>query len=372
MELGLFSMPLHRPEKPFAQTLREDREAVLLADRLGYAEAWIGEHFTSKVEQITSPLIFLATLIERTHSIRLGTGVVNLPHHHPVTVAGHAALFDQLSGGRLLFGIGPGGLVSDAEMYGHNDLAERQRMMLTAIDMITELWAGDPPYAFENPYWPVRLDEAVFPRHGVGLVAKPLQQPHPPIAMAMVSAYSGSAGLCGSRGWIPISANFIPSRDVATHWPLYAEAAERAGRPADPSIWRVARNILVTDSEAQARDILADPDGVFHFYFRYLRSLRRLPETKPLAEAPPEALNDLLDVGTAVGEIPICGTAGTVLDRLVALREEIGAFGTLLIGMHDWEDPELCRSSMRRLAEDVLPKFRRHCAALDKASGAAG
>ena len=118
MKLGLFSMPLHRPEKPFLQTLEEDREAILLADRLGYSEAWIGEHFTSKVEQIASPLIFLATLIHETRSIRFGTGVINIPHHHPVTVASHVALFDNLSEGRFLFGVGPGGLVSDAEMYG--------------------------------------------------------------------------------------------------------------------------------------------------------------------------------------------------------------------------------------------------------------
>ena len=267
MKLGLFSMPLHRPEKPFLQTLEEDREAILLADRLGYSEAWIGEHFTSKVEQIASPLIFLATLIHETRSIRFGTGVINIPHHHPVTVASHVALFDQLSEGRFLFGIGPGGLVSDAEMYGHHDPAERQRMMLAAIDIVLELWRGEPPYRFENEWWDIAIDEAVYPRHGVGLISKPYQDPHPPVAMAMVSANSGSAGVCGGRGWIPISANFIPSRDVATHWPLYAEAAEKAGRPADPSVWRVARNLLVTESEAQARDILADPDGLFHFYF---------------------------------------------------------------------------------------------------------
>ncbi len=365
MKLGLFSMPLHRPEKPFLQTLEEDREAILLADRLGYSEAWIGEHFTSKVEQITSPLIFLATLIRETRSIRFGTGVINIPHHHPVTVASHVALFDQLSEGRFLFGIGPGGLVSDAEMYGHHDPAERQRMMLAAIDIVLELWRGEPPYRFDNEWWDIAIDEAVYPRHGVGLIAKPYQDPHPPIAMAMVSANSGSAGVCGGRGWIPISANFIPSRDVATHWPLYAGAAEKAGRPADPSVWRVARNLLVTESESQADDILGDPDGLFHFYFRYLRSLRRLPEVKAIADAPAEELNELLDVEEAVAEIPICGTAKTVLDRLVALREEIGPFGTLLIGMHDWEDPDLCRASMRRLAEDVLPAFSRHCAALD-------
>jgi alkanesulfonate monooxygenase SsuD/methylene tetrahydromethanopterin reductase-like flavin-dependent oxidoreductase (luciferase family) len=95
MDLGLFMMPLHRPGKAWSQALAEDREAIVLADGLGYGEAWIGEHFSSKAEQIPSPMMFLATLIHATRNIRLGTGVVNLPHHHPVVVAAEAALFDQ-------------------------------------------------------------------------------------------------------------------------------------------------------------------------------------------------------------------------------------------------------------------------------------
>ena len=96
-----------------------------------------------------------------------------------MTVASHVALFDNLSEGRFLFGIGPGGLVSDAEMYGHHDPAERQRMMLAAIDIVLELWRGEPPYRFDNPWWDIAIDEAVYPRHGVGLIAKPLPGPAP-------------------------------------------------------------------------------------------------------------------------------------------------------------------------------------------------
>jgi len=364
MHLGFFSMPLHRPGKPWGQALAEDREAVILADRLGFTEAWIGEHFTTKVEQIPSPLIFLATLIEATRNIRLGTGVVNLPHHHPVALAGEAALFDQLSGGRLMLGIGPGGLVSDAEMFGHEDLAERNRMLMDGIDIVLSLWRDEPPYRIDSPYWPLKLDEAVWPRHGLGLMPKPLQQPHPPIAMALVSPNSSSARAVARRGWIPISANFIPAADAATHWPLYAAEREAMGQRPDPSIWRVARNILVTESDSQAADILADPDGVFAFYFRYLRSLRQLPELADKHDAPVAELNALLDVPGAVAEMVIAGTAETVLAKLCALRETVGDFGTLLLAGHDWEDAALNRASMRRLAEDVMPRFTRHMTGL--------
>jgi len=363
IELGMFSMPLHRPEKPWAQALREDQEAVLLADALGFSEAWIGEHFSSKVEQIPSPMMFLATLIDRTKSIRFGTGVVNLPHHNPITVAAEAAMFDQLSQGRFMLGIGPGGLPADAELFGHTDMAERGRMVLESIDLIRKLWAADGPFDYSTPHWHAAIAENHWPRHGVGQLPKPWQRPHPPIAMAIVSPNSSSARLIGEQGWIPISANFVPSRDVATHWPQYVAGCEAAGRRPDPGVWRVARNIMVTESEQQARDVLQGPDGLFQFYFRYLRTIRRIDELRDRHEAPAAELNALADVDAAVADMVICGTADTVLDRLVALRDEVGPFGTLLMAGQDWEDPALAKASMHRLAEDVMPRFNAHAVA---------
>ena len=102
VKLGLFTMPFHHPAREYATILEEDQEAIVLADRLGFTEAFVGEHASSGSERITSPLIFLATLIHRTRQIRLGTGVINLPQLHPATVAAHAAMFDHLSRGRLL------------------------------------------------------------------------------------------------------------------------------------------------------------------------------------------------------------------------------------------------------------------------------
>ena len=95
VKLGLFTMPFHHPARDYTEILEEDQEAIVLADRLGFTEAFVGEHFSSWSERITSPLIFLATLISRTSRIRFGTGVINLPQLHPATVAAHAAMFDQ-------------------------------------------------------------------------------------------------------------------------------------------------------------------------------------------------------------------------------------------------------------------------------------
>jgi alkanesulfonate monooxygenase SsuD/methylene tetrahydromethanopterin reductase-like flavin-dependent oxidoreductase (luciferase family) len=117
IDLGLFTMPFHHPARDYTAILEEDQEAIVLADRLGFREAFVGEHFSSWSERITSPLIFLAALASRTKQITFGTGVINLPQLHPATVAAHCAMFDHLVRGRFIMGIGPGGLASDLELF---------------------------------------------------------------------------------------------------------------------------------------------------------------------------------------------------------------------------------------------------------------
>ncbi len=360
MRLGLFAMPLHHPARDTAAVIAEDREAVIVADRLGYDEAWIGEHFTSKAEPIVSPLMFLASLAPVTSKIRLGTGVVNLPHQHPAAVAAQAAFFDQLSGGRLMLGIGPGGLPSDAELFKDTDGAVRGRMMLESIEIIQAIWKGDPPYRFQGEFWDIDLKSVILPDYGVGVMPKPVQRPHPPIAIALRSPNSSTARLAGEKGWIPISANFVPSAHVATHWPLYAEGCEAAGRRPDPADWRVARSQHVTDRDEEAADYVADPEGGLAFYFRYLATVNA-QRARP---GPPDAATAAeIDehVDHALATMVIAGSPKTVLDRLVHLRDEVGPFGTLLATGHDWDGrADMWRHSMTLLASEVMPKLAQH------------
>ena len=76
--------------------LREDREAVLLADRLGYVEAFLGEHITDRAEPITSNLMFIASLANDAGNITFGSAAVTLPSYHPAMVAGHVAMIFQM------------------------------------------------------------------------------------------------------------------------------------------------------------------------------------------------------------------------------------------------------------------------------------
>jgi alkanesulfonate monooxygenase SsuD/methylene tetrahydromethanopterin reductase-like flavin-dependent oxidoreductase (luciferase family) len=361
IHLGMFTMPFHHPARDYTTILDEDQEAILLADRLGFTEVFVGEHFSSWSERITSPLIFLATLINRTERITFGTGVINMPQMHPATVAAHVAMFDQLCRGRFIFGIGPGGLVSDFELFNVGDAELRPPMMLECLDTVLRLWAQDPPYRIDGRFWKINVEKNIYPEFKVGYVPRPFQQPHPPIAISLLTPNSVSARTAGERGWIPVSGNFFHRRYLRGHWERYVEGCEAVGRRPDPDVWRVSRSVLVTETDSEAEDYLADPDSGLSFYYSFfLFSFSRLRKAlfmvKPDQAMPDEAVTvDAIKRGMI-----IAGSPRRVLDQLVALRDEIGHFGTLLMAGHDWDQPKLWRRSMELLATDVMPRLARH------------
>src|ERR687898_3557549 len=269
MELGFFTMPIHPPGRHLAETLEEDRELVLLADALGFTEGYIGEHITDAAETITSSLIFIAWLLHETSRIRLGTGTVNLPNHHPAMVAAEVALVDHMAKGRFLFGISPGGLPSDAEVFGNLD-KDRTAMFVEAIDQILAIWNGEAPYNLEGRFWTVSTARTLIPELGQGTIARPYQKPHPPIVVTAVAPFSKGVTAAAARGWDPISANFLMPRWVATHRDSYAEGCRQGGRPVDLAHWRVAKSVFVADDAATARDYARGPDSPYVFYYRQL------------------------------------------------------------------------------------------------------
>ena len=163
MKLGTFMMPLHPPSREPWQTYSEDREAIILADKLGYAEALVGEHVTDLAENVTSCLMFLASLAHETKRIVLGSGTVNMPNSHPAAIAAQVAMLDHMLEGRFIFGISPGGLLSDAEVFGNLD-KDRTAMLVEAIDhVLTPTELGAEAVKAERPR-PVRLRVAFVPK----------------------------------------------------------------------------------------------------------------------------------------------------------------------------------------------------------------
>src|SRR3954463_16708774 len=150
MRLGYFTMPVHPIHRTWAETLKEDREAIILADKLGFHDAFMGEHLTDKAENITNSMIFNASVISETKTIKLATGTSNLSQMHPVLVAQHAAMFDHMSEGRFILGVSPGALPSDAEALGILE-EDRNKMFAESIDVILAIWERKPPYDIELP-----------------------------------------------------------------------------------------------------------------------------------------------------------------------------------------------------------------------------
>ena len=243
--------------KDWRQSLREDREAFILADKLGFVEAYVGEHATDQAENITSCAVFIASLIDATKTIKLGTGTINMPNSHPAATAAQIAMLDHMLDGRFIFGISPGGLLSDAEVFGNLD-ADRNAMFLEAINAVLQIWQSEPPYNIEGKYWTIKIERQAMPEIGQGFLPKPLQKPHPPIVVTAVAPFSKGVTEAAARGWDPISANFLMPEWVKSHWPKYVEGCERAGRKADPANWRVAKSIFVADDDKTAKAYATD------------------------------------------------------------------------------------------------------------------
>src|SRR5438552_1903460 len=357
MKLGYFTMPLHPPTRNYTETLKEDREAVVLADRLGYVEAFIGEHATDRAETITSCLAFIASLIDATKRIKLGSGTVNLPNSHPAAVAAQVSMIDHLLEGRFLFGISPGGLRSDAEVFGNLD-GDRTAMFVEAIDMVLKLWSTEPPYRLEGKFWKVTTERTLDIEIGQGAILKPYQKPHPPIVVTAVAPFSKGVTEAAKRGWKPISANFLLPQWVASHWPRYQEGCKAVQKEAQASDWRVAKSIFVADDDKVAKRYGHGPEGPYHFYFKQLirklvgfgwrSNLIQLGQSEPVS---------CITADTMTPKLVLAGTVASVVDQILAFRETTGDFGTLYYACHDWVDPALGRRSMQLMAEQVMPRL---------------
>ena len=356
MKLGTFMMPLHPPSRPPWQTLAEDREAILLADRLGFCEAYVGEHTTDLAENVTSCLMFLASLAHDTKQIVLGSGTLNLPNTHPAAVAGQVAMLDHMLKGRFIMGISPGGLMSDAEVFG-NYGKDRNEMFLECINTVLAIWAGEGPYKLAGKHYGVTTEKTMIPEIGQGTIIKPYQRPHPRIVVTAVAPHSKGVTEAAKRGWQPISANFLLPEWVASHWPKYAEGRIAVGATPDPAEWRVAKSIFVADDEATAKRYGHGAEGPYHFYFKQLvRKLVGFAGRANLFKLDPSEPDSKITPDYVTQKLVIAGTVNSVVDQILAFRAQTGPFGTLLYPCHDWMDPALGRRSMQLMAEEVMPR----------------
>jgi alkanesulfonate monooxygenase SsuD/methylene tetrahydromethanopterin reductase-like flavin-dependent oxidoreductase (luciferase family) len=370
MRLGYFTMPVHPMGRNWAETLKEDRDAVILADQLGFYDAFMGEHLTDRCENVTNSLLFHASLIPATRTIKLATGTTNLSHMHPVLIAVQTAMFDHMAEGRFILGVSPGALTSDAEALGILE-QDRNKMFAEAIDVILAIWEREPPYDIDFPdnRYKVSTARTASLNIGVGYMGRPYQQPRPEIVGTVVAPFSPGVVLMGKRDFHPLSANFLLSKHLKSHWENYCKGKAEAGVEPNVADWRVARAIFVADDDkVAARYGRTDANSPYGFYYEQMLAKMKRGKRVYVFKAYKDQPDEEITHDWVMEHCVIHGSVNKVVDGILALREEIGDFGELVYAGMDWVDPALARRSMQLMAEEVMPRVN---AAIGKSAAAA-
>ncbi len=356
MQVGYFTMPLHPPGSDPAVTMEADLVQMESLDRLGYREAWIGEHFTTVWENIPAPDQFIAAALSRTKNLIFGTGVTCMPNHDPFMIAHRVAQLDNLARGRFHWGVGSGGFPGDFEVFGFDASTGAHRgMSRDSIELILQMWENPAPGTYEHPFWKFNIPQPV-PEIGLQFHMTPFQKPHPPIGVAGVSAKSETLVFAGEKGWLPLSINLVPTETLKTHWDAVEEGAARSGRIPDRSQWRIAKEIFVAETTEEARDAVLN--GTIGRDFRgYFIPLMAHMDSLSLFKGDREIPDEEVNPEYLIDNVWIVGSVDDVTEKLRQLHQDVGGFGVLLAMGHEWEPEEKWVKSMTLLANEVMPRL---------------
>ena len=339
MRFGIFLAPFHPVTQNPNLALHRDLELIEWLDKLGYDEAWIGEHHSAGYEIIASPEVFIATAGERTKHIKLGTGVSSLPYHHPLILADRIVLLDHLTRGRVMFGVGPGALPSDAFMMGIDPLTQRQRME-ESLEAMLQLFAGET----------VSVETDWFTLKDARLQLLPYKQPCFEIAVAAMISPSGPR-LAGKHGLslLSIGATQTEGFNVMNHtWSIMEERAAEFGTTVDRDGWRLVGPMHIAETKEQARAEAEFGLAAWVDYFVRVAALPIVPETV--------AQGELVDTINEIG-VGVIGTPDDAIAQIERLEKQSGGFGCYLFMATEWANRDAQLRSYELFARDVMPHF---------------
>jgi limonene 1,2-monooxygenase len=338
MRFGAFIAPFHPLDENPTLAVERDFELVEWMDKLGYDEAWIGEHHSAGYELIASPELFIAAAAQRTKHIRLGTGVSSLPYHQPLMLADRINQLDHLTRGRVMFGVGPGALPSDAFMMGIK-VAKQRDMMDEALDVLVPLLRGETVTAKTDWF---ELNEA-------RLQMTPWSRPSVEISVAsQVSPTGATAAGRHGLGLLSIGATSAGGFNaLSTNWAIAEETAKDSGNMMDRSQWRLVGPVHIAETREKARENVRFGLEKWLYYFREVAAL-------PLA---PTDGTDPVDALIASG-MAVIGTPDDAIAQIERLQEQSGGFGAFLQMAHNWADFEQTKRSYELMARYVFPKFQ--------------
>jgi alkanesulfonate monooxygenase SsuD/methylene tetrahydromethanopterin reductase-like flavin-dependent oxidoreductase (luciferase family) len=354
MRFGIFLAPFHPVGQNPTLALERDLELICHLDRLGFDEAWIGEHFTAAWEPCPAPDLLIAQALQRTRRIRLGPLGHLLPYHHPVELAHRVAYLDHLAEGRYQLGVGVSALPSDHQLFGLDAAGgANRRMTFEALEMMTGLWR-DGARDVRGEFW--SMGEPRTRLDSLGYHLRPFQPPHPPIAIAGLTPGSANHKLAGEKGYLPVSLSISPDPSItAQHWDAVVEGAARTGRVPDRGEWRIIRDVYVAPTDAQAR-ALATGGIMGRCWREFLLPLYLGLGLGPLLKRDPAMPDEAIDLDYLADNLWFVGSPTTVAERIMDLQKQTGGFGYLLLVSYDAADErEPWVRSLRLLVEEVLP-----------------
>ena len=335
---GIFLPPFHPNEEDPTQCLECDLELMVWLDKLGFHEAWIGEHHSAGYEIISSPEIFIAFAAERTRHIRLGTGVISLPYHHPMMIADRIVQLDHMTRGRVMFGAGPGLLAGDAIMMGIDPLTQRDRMA-EALDAILRLFKGE--IVTETTDW--------YTMEGARLHLLPYTKPYPEVAVVSSNTPSGGrlAGKYDLSMICVAATNPFGYEALGANWQIANDVAAEYGRTMDANRLRLVGPMHIAETRAKAFE---NARWGFERYLGYLNN-NQLRFNVPKGE-------DALEWFVA-NHYGVCGTPDDAIALIERLQAKQGQFGAFLHQAHNWADWEATKRSYELYARYVMPHFSR-------------
>ena len=339
MKFGTFLAP-HHPigENPLLQ-LQSDLEFAQQLDHLGFDEFWCGEHHSTGWEVIASPELFLAAAAERTHRIKLGTGVISLPYHHPFMVAQRLVQLDYQSRGRVIFGSGPGALPSDAHTIGIDPMILRSRQD-EAIGVIKRLFSGER-FSYESEWFTLK---------DAKLQLRPLQEK---MEFVVASTFTPSGmTLSGKYNTGVISIGGMASqglKSLARQWEFAEESALKHNNQISRNNWRVLMSWHIAETRDQAR--AEAKDGLFRHNNEYSTAVLN-PIDGKIFKTPDEAIDS---TAFSKDSTAVIGTPDDLIHKIQEMIEITGGFGTVIGFAHDWANRENTKKSWDLVARYVMP-----------------
>jgi limonene 1,2-monooxygenase len=351
LRFGLFLAPIHDASENPTLALERDVQMIQYAESVGFDEVWIGEHHSAGWEFIGSPEVFIAHAAARTSRIMLGTGMVSLPYHNPLWATERLVLLDHLTRGRVMYGMGPGSLPTDAAMIGLDPEVLRPRLE-EAVDAVVQLLRGDEPVSIETEWF--TLNEAT-------LQLKPYSAPCFELAVAGLVSPIGPR-IAGKHGLslISIGATMKAGFDaLGMHWNVMEEESAFHGSTIDRNGWRLIGPMHVAETRDQARKEVSQ--GIAG-WFRFMGEISAVPQFTVAGSTVDEMIDFFIDGGAGV-----IGTADDACQQIERLVEQSGGFGTYLVMGNEWADPSATTKSLGLIARHVMPEFQRSTRGLHRA-----